>query len=143
VSVRIQAQVRAPPAYYIGQFRAEMQRVLSTWAAVARALGAAGHDLEITSWWRDFRPVGGATYSQHLVGTAIDALSPRLTRAQLLPLVQRAARLYGTSAPTKASERSGRSVHVQVLPVGTVATLVRQGILARAESFVGPPQPLS
>jgi hypothetical protein len=121
-----------------------MRKALGVWVALARVL-----PIEVTSWWRPPSAnvaAGGKDYSQHLVGTAIDALSPSYTRAQLLPLVQRVAALYGVSAPSAASEGSGRSVHVQALPYGTVQRLLTRddpAILTAAATFVGPPRPLA
>lgn len=147
MALRFQSQVKLPPAYLIDRFLAPMRAVLGVWVTLGRVI-----DVEVTSWWREpaaNAAAGGADYSQHIVGCAIDAVSPGRTRAQLLPLVQKVAARYFASpaaaVPSKASETSGRSVHVQGLPVGFVQTLIQRrepAILTVAQSFVGPPRPV-
>ena len=148
MALRFQPQVKLPPAYLIDRFLAPMRATLGVWVTLGRVI-----DVEVTSWWRE--PIanagaGGADYSQHIVGCAIDAVSPGRTRAQLLPLVQKVAARYfaspSTAVPSSASETSGRSVHVQGLPVGMVQTLLQRrepAILSVASQFVGPPRPLA
>lgn len=141
-SLTIQPGVGIPPAGLIERFYSPMGKVARTWAAVARVV-----PIQITSWWRDPTrnvSVGGQTYSQHLLGCAMDGLSPQLSREQLLPLVQRAAAYYGVSVPTLASEGSGRSVHVQGLPYGmTQQILTREPqLIATTLGFIGPPRPV-
>lgn len=143
MAFRLQPQVLQPPAYLIDRFADPMRRVALTWITLARYL-----PIEVTSWFDPRGPgqrVGGATYSQHFVGTAMDAISPGLTRAQLLPYVQRVAAYYRVTVPSRASETSGRSVHVQALPVGFVQRLLTRdepGLLETASTFVGPPRPV-
>jgi hypothetical protein len=141
--LKLQPGVQSPPAALIDRFYPQILGVARTWLWLARYV-----PVEITSWWRDETrnaAAGGATYSQHLVGTAMDGLVPGMTRAQLLPYVQRIAKAYGADAPSKASEGSGRSVHVQGLPYGTVEKLLRRDpeVLTFAQGFVGPPRPLA
>ena len=143
MALRVLTSTGIPPAGLIERFHGPMRAVALTWLAVSRSV-----PVEITSWWRDpTRNVsaGGAQYSQHLVGTAMDGRSPGRTRAQLLPLVQKAGARYGVTVPSKASEGSGSSVHVQGLPVGAVrAILTREPqLVASTFSFVGPPRPLA
>lgn len=129
--------VRFPPALLIDRFLDPMLRVIRTWQTVGQFVPVV-----ITSWWDDGSVRSKA--SQHHVGTAIDGLSPALTRAQLLPLVAAVGRYYGVSVPTAASSTSGRSVHVQGLPFGVVANILRNepNLLVRAASeFHGPPRP--
>lgn len=143
MALTVQAQVQPPPAYLIDRFREPIRRVALTWITLARYL-----PIELTSWYRPAPynvAASGVSYSQHLVGAAIDGLSPGLTRAQLLPYVQRVASYYGVSAPASASETSGRSVHVQGLPYGLVQRLLTRdepGLLETASTFVGPPRPV-
>jgi hypothetical protein len=139
-SFRFQSQVEGPPAALVDRYFLPMRAVASTWVYLARYL-----PIEITSWWRDpdhNAEEGGAEYSQHLFGTAMDAKSPGMSRAQLLPLVQRVAAAFGASAPAEGSRTSGSSVHVQGLPAGEVQRVLRSdpGMLVRAEAFVGPPR---
>lgn len=141
MSLALNPDVRPPPAALIDRFRDPMVRVARVWTTLARY-----YPVVITSWYRPEAvnaSTGGKTYSQHLVGCAMDGKSPGMSRAQLLPLVQRvAAQLGGVTVPSAASETSGSSVHVQGLPVGYVQRLVtaNPGLIAQAESFVGPPQ---
>jgi hypothetical protein len=126
----------------IERFRREIEAVARTWAWLGRHV-----DVQITSWWRSAEhnaaTAGAASYSQHLVGTAIDGMITGLTRAEALPYVQRVAAAFGAEAPTKGSEGSGASVHVQALPYGMVERLVKSGAvsLAGGATFVGPPRP--
>src|SRR5574341_327179 len=112
---------KAPPRELIARFGTPMQRVLRTWLLVATVV-----PVEITSWWRSREKElreGRDGYSQHVAGAAMDGLSPGLSRAQLLPYVLRAAKRTGASVPLEGSETSGRSVHVQGLPYGTVRSI--------------------
>lgn len=142
MSLRFRSGVQPPPAYFIERFLREVQAVARTWSWLGQHV-----PVEITSWWRDAGHnasiPGAAGYSQHLVGTAIDGVILGLTRAEALPYVQRVAAAFGASAPSKASETSGNSVHVQALPYGTVERLVKSGAveLAGGLTFVGPPRP--
>lgn len=143
MTIILQQGVTPPPAGMIERFAPQIRAVALTWLA----MGKLGFAVQITSWWRDEArnaAAGGKRYSQHLVGTAMDGLVPGYSRAQLLPFVARVARYYGAVAPPEASEGSGRSVHVQGLPVGTVKTLLtREPMLVRAaQDFVGPPRPV-
>ena len=121
---------RRPPPQLIALYRDAMLRLLQTWGDVERAVGP----VEITSWWRspstNRQTRGAATHSQHLFGAAMDGKVRGMTRAQLLPHVQRYAARHGVSAPTAPSEASGTTVHVQSLPVGTV-----QRVIARDPAF--------
>lgn len=136
--------VGVPPAGLIERFHVPMRSVVRTWAAVARS----GVPVEITSWWRDpTRNVAarGEQFSQHLVGTAMDGRSPGRSRAELLGIVLRAAAAYGVTVPLSASETSGTSVHVQGLPKGFVAQILRRepGLVQTAGAFIGPARPLT
>jgi len=143
MSLTIRSGVGIPPAGLIERFFGPMRSVLLVWRDVSRSV-----PVEITSWWRDpTRNVatGGAEYSQHLVGTAVDARSPGLTRNQLLVLAQRAASRYsGVTVPTAGSDTSGTSVHVQGLPTGFVRTIVTREptLIASAQAFIGPARPI-
>jgi hypothetical protein len=130
-----QPQVQVPPDPLVLRFLDPMRRVLWTWALLSRYL-----PIEVTSWWRP----QSATVSQHQLGTAIDALSPAYSRAQLLPLVQWAGNHFGVSVPSAPSETSGRSVHVQGLPFGLTEQILQANpsLIASATSFIGPPRPL-
>ncbi|HEX4859727.1 MAG TPA: D-Ala-D-Ala carboxypeptidase family metallohydrolase [Rhizomicrobium sp.] len=140
-SLRFQSQVVQPPAGLVERFHDPMVRVALVWVTLARM----GLPIQITSWWRSDAAnaaAGGRDYSQHLLGTAMDGLTPNLSRAQLLPHVQRVAAALGVTAPAAASEGSGRSVHVQGLPYGATQRILTQepGMLVRASEFVGPPR---
>lgn len=142
MALRIKAGLGIPPAGLVERFFPAMRAVARTWKDVSQVV-----PVEITSWWRDptrNASAGGASYSQHLVGAAMDGRSPGLTRAQLLPIVQRAAARYGATVPAEASEGSGTSVHVQGLAFGVVrAVLTREPrLIPTARSFVGPARPL-
>jgi hypothetical protein len=139
--IRFQPQVQLPPDPLVYQFLEPMRAVVLTWLTVAQVL-----PIEITSWWRDEArnaAAGGNPGSQHLIGTAIDGLSPGMNRTQLLAFVEPAARYFGVTAPAEGSSTSGRRVHVQGLPAGMTAQLLKANpnLLRTAESFVGPPQP--
>lgn len=143
MSVVLQPGVTPPPAGMVERFAPQIRAVALTWLT----LGQMGLAVQITSWWRDEArnaAAGGARFSQHLVGTAMDGLVPGYSRAQLLPWVARVARYYGAVAPSQASEGSGRSVHVQGLPVGTVETILSREptLLRAAQGFIGPPRPV-
>lgn len=139
--LRFQSQVVAPPAAIVERFYPEIRKVAAVWVLLSRLT-----DVEITSWWRSPEhnaSVGGARWSQHVTGTAMDGLVPGLTRAQLLPYVQRIAAHYGVQAPSAASEGSGRSVHVQGLPYGMAERVLRtEPVLTSVQTFVGPPRPV-
>jgi hypothetical protein len=115
---------KRPPPELVARFREPMRRLVLVWRDVSRTV-----PVELTSWWRsaarNAETRGAAAYSQHLVGTAIDgqAQDPSISRAELLPIVQRAGARYGVSVPSAPSEASGRSVHAQALPVGAVRTM--------------------
>lgn len=140
MALTLQPGVTPPPAYLIDRFRDPIVRVASVWSLLARYV-----PVEVTSWWRDEKrnaAAGGAEFSQHLLGVAIDGLVPGMSRAELLPYVQRIAARFGVDAPARASEGSGRSVHVQGLPFGVTEKILRgePRLLVRAETFVGPPR---
>jgi hypothetical protein len=140
--IRFQPQVQVPPDPLVVQFLDPMRAVVLTWLTVAQVL-----PVEITSWWRDEArnaAAGGNAGSQHLIGTAIDALSPGMTRTQLLAFVEPAARYFGVTAPLEGSSTSGRSVHVQGLPAGLTAKILKADpdLIRRAMGFVGPPRPI-
>jgi hypothetical protein len=139
--LRFQSQVRPPPPLLLDRFYQPTLAVARVWLYLARFL-----PIEVTSWWRDpsrNASAGGQDYSQHLVGTAIDAKSPGLSRAQLLPYVAAVGRVYGVSVPAAASEGSGASVHVQGLPYGLVRELLTRDpqLIERATAAHGPPRP--
>jgi hypothetical protein len=137
LSLQLQRGARVPPAGLIERFYGPMRNVARVWLLVSRAV-----PVEITSWWR---PESTANFSQHVLAAAMDGLSPRLSRAQLLPIVQRAAaQIGGVSVPSAASETSGRSVHVQGLPYGVVRTILAREprILETASGFIGPARPV-
>jgi len=143
VALKVLRGVGIPPAGLIERFHGPMRSVALTWRDVSKVV-----PVEITSWWRDptrnASTPGAETYSQHLVGTAMDGRSPGRTRAQLLPIVQKAALRYGATVPSKASESSGSSVHVQALPVGTVKALLTRtpALVQSALAFIGPARPI-
>lgn len=135
-----QPQVQVPPDPIIERFAEPIAQAYLTFWVLSLFV-----PIEITSWWRSpasNRAAGGSAGSQHLVGTALDGLSPGLSREQLLPLVALVARYTRVGVPKIASATSGRSVHVQALPAGTVAKILRgdPGLLDRALAFVGPPR---
>lgn len=135
-----QPQVQFPPSAFVDRFTGPMLATLGVWWVLGQLL-----PIEVTSWWRSVgsnREAGGSQHSQHLVGTAMDAISPGLTRAQLLPLVTLVASYTGATVPKDPSATSGRSVHVQGLPAGAVATMLRRDptMISDAMAFVGPPQ---
>lgn len=104
----------APPAELVTRFRPQMLKLGSFW----KTLKAEGHRPRLTSWWRSIghnREVGGQSSSQHLSGTAIDFTG--VTLATVQPIAAR----FGLTAI--ASNRG--AVHVQALPAGTVARLLR------------------
>lgn len=143
MTLRLLSTTGIPPPGLIERFHGPMRAVALTWLAVSRAV-----PVEITSWWRDptrNAATGGAQWSQHLVGTAMDGRSPGMSRDKLLVLVKRAGARYGVSVPSAASESSGSSVHVQGLPVGAVRTILTREpqLIAQTFSFVGPPRPLA
>lgn len=143
MSLVIRPNVQQPPAGLLDRFYPQIVSVARVWLYLARFM-----PIEVTSWYRPEAvnaATSGKTYSQHLVGAAMDALNPQLSREQLLPYVQQVARAFGVTAPSAASETSGRSVHVQGLPTGYLQTLVQREptLLARADSFVGPPRPIA
>lgn len=132
--------VRVPPDPLVVRFLDPMRRVVLVWLTLSRIM-----PITITSWYRapaSNVAAGGQSTSQHLLGTAIDGLSPGRSRDELLPFVQRAAHHFGVSAPAAASAGSGRSVHVQGLPFGMAAQILDAdpGLLVRAGGFVGPPR---
>jgi hypothetical protein len=137
MSLRAAASVRPPPANIIDRFRGTMIAVARTWAAVGRVA-----DVQITSWWRspekNANTPHATTYSQHLLGCAMDATSSTHTQGQLLELAKRAAAQFGTQAIV--SERG--AVHVQGLPYGYVkAVLTREPTLVSGSvGFIGPAQ---
>jgi hypothetical protein len=113
-----------------------MRAVARTWAAVARS----GIPVQVTSWWRDptrNASAGGQTYSQHLLGCAMDAVSP-VGNARLLAAATKAAALYGTQAIM--SERG--AVHVQGLPYGMVRSILTRepNLVQTAALEYGPAQ---
>jgi Peptidase M15 len=129
-----------PSAGLIERFIGPMRQVARTWAAVA----ATGIPVTITSWHRGVErnaAAGGQTYSQHLLGCAMDGVSPAVSQARLLQLAQSAATRFGTTAIV--SERG--AVHVQGLPNGMArAILTREPtLLAQAGTFIGPPRPVA
>lgn len=143
MSISVRSGVQRPPAGLIERFRVPIVRVVQVWVTLANA----GLPVEITSWYRPSAvnaATQGKTYSQHLVGTAMDAVVEGYSREQLLPIVQRVASRLGVTVPTAASETSGRSVHVQGLPSGYLQDLAQRepSLIASAESFVGPPRPI-
>jgi hypothetical protein len=105
---------QAPPPAVIARFRLPIAR-LAQWYIAARRQYPG---VRLTSWWRSRErnaAVGGQPTSQHLVGCAIDVVGVPLAQAQRL------AAQYGLTAI--ASQRG--AVHVQALPAGTVARLLR------------------
>ena len=140
MAVKIQPQVRRPPDPLIREFIGPMRKLLTAWGAIAARAG----DLEITSWYRPptyNESVGGQPYSQHTVGCAMDAVSPRLGKAGLLQLAQSLASRYGVTVI--GSE--GRAVHLQALPAGFVKTWAQRNptTYGTASAFVGPPRPIA
>lgn len=116
--------VQAPPRDLLIRFYAQNLAVVRTAALLSRFV-----PVRVTSWWRSGernRAAGGNPASQHLVGAAIDLVSPGLSRDQFLPLVAAAAGQYGAVVPQVASATSGRSVHVQAWPAGQLARLLRR-----------------
>lgn len=115
--------LRPPPPDLIQSLGPEMVRVLR---AVLLLAGVA--NVTMTSWYRDpdhNRRVGGASASQHQVGTAVDVIVNGQPRTVSLPWVQAAARRTGAVVPATGSATSGRSVHIQAaLPAGTVQRML-------------------
>lgn len=103
--------VEAPPVRLIEEMRSPMLMVVRAVLLLSRV-----GNVQVTSWYRNpehNRRVGGASASQHQLGTAFDLIVNGWPRERALPLVQRAAALTGAIVPASASSTSGRSVHVQ------------------------------
>lgn len=138
--MRIQPQVRRPPDPMIRAFLGPMRKLVTAWVTIARQ----APDLEITSWYRPpsyNASVGGQSYSQHTVGCAMDAVSPKLGKDGLLRIAQAVAPRFGCTA--LGSE--GRAVHLQALPNGYVRQWAQRNpsTYNTASAFVGPPRPIA
>jgi Peptidase M15 len=116
--LRFQATVKRPPTSVVLRVNRFSP---GFWPAFATRLDALRElDLTVTSWWRNAvqnREVGGASGSQHLVGTALDFIGPE--RAMEAGAI--AANSVGLVGMVHAVAGGARHLHVQAWPGGLVA----------------------
>lgn len=128
--MRIDAGVAAPPAIYPQLFGDAINRL---WAVASILDGALQGQLRLTSWWRSAErnaaikspkyPTGGAPFSQHLLGTALDINGsvvgvPQATLARAAGALMAA---YGLQPPITSE---GSSVHLQAYPAETAVRIL-------------------
>lgn len=107
--------VQVPPPIFVAILSADFDRFLN---AAWRVFNQT--PFRATSWWRSVernREVGGALYSQHLVGLALDVVplpgaTFREVRAEAI-----AAGLYAVVEPDH--------VHLQAWPAGRLESILR------------------
>lgn len=106
--------VRPPPVELVHAFGPVLADFVSRVNGALYWSGAR----QVNSWFRDVgtnRSVGGHACSQHLVGLAVDVQTDQRT-----DLFVALARRYGL---VPVVEPSGRAVHVQYYPAGTLERL--------------------
>lgn len=126
-----------PPAYVQYQVRHELRdfgarlahaaRISGPWRETSRWEVPRGH-YRVSGWYRDAsrnRAVGGAKWSQHLIGLGLDLKVHEEDRHRLIQGLQSA----GLWVVTEPYLRTDRHIHAQYWPAGTFERLVRSGYL--------------
>lgn len=107
--------IQPPPDRFVRAWRKQYEEFIRRLKAAASVVPGS----TVTSWWRSpthNRDVGGAIYSQHLLGFAVDVVSPNPVR------FANAVRSVGLVAIDE-----GDHVHVQAYPSGLLPpSLFRQ-----------------